>query len=82
MNAFGEHVGREHQRFAVAEGQYGAVVADAFEAVCREGGEKFPDAVYESEFGHGCPTVFAGIPAGRRTAKRVTTPKSSTDRSR
>lgn len=66
MDAFGEHVGREDQRFALPDGEYGAIVADPFEPVVGQGGEEFFYVVYESEFGHGsrvCPGRGA-LPAG------------------
>ena len=65
MDAFGEHVGREDQRFALPDGEHGAIVADPFEPVVGQGGEEFFYVVYESEFGHGsrvCPAAAPRLP--------------------
>ena len=43
---------RKPQRFAAAQGQHGAVVADAFEPVVGEGGEAGAYLLDKSEFGH------------------------------
>ena len=61
MDAFGEHVGREDQRFALPDGEHGAIVADPFEPVVGQSGEEFFYVVYESEFG----CVRPRRPAGR-----------------
>ena len=53
MNPFGQQVRGEDQRFAAADRQHGAVVADALESVVGKRGEKGFYAVDESEFGHG-----------------------------
>jgi len=52
VDALGQQVGGEDQRFAAAEGQHGAVVADAFEPVVGEGGEAGAYLLDKSEFGH------------------------------
>ena len=52
MDALGQQVGGENQRFAVAERQYGTVVADAFETVVGKGGEAGAYLFDKSEFGH------------------------------
>ena len=52
MNTLGQQVGGEDQRLAVAEGQYGAVVADALEPVVGERGEERAYLFDKSEFGH------------------------------
>jgi len=62
MDAFGEHVGREDQRFALPDGEHGAIVADSFEPVVGQSGEEFFYVVYESEFGHGSRVCPAAAP--------------------
>lgn len=62
MDAFGEHVGREDQRFALPDGEHGAIVADPFEPVVGQSGEEFFYVVYESEFGHGSRVCPAAAP--------------------
>ena len=52
VNPFGQQIRREDQHFAVRKRQYGTVVADPLESVVGECGEKPPDLVDESEFGH------------------------------
>ncbi len=58
VDALGQQVGREEQRLAVADGQHGAVVADALEAVGRQGGESGCQLLDEAEFGHGMNCYF------------------------
>ena len=50
------------QRFALPDGEHGAIVADPFEPVVGQSGEEFFYVVYESEFGHGSRVCPAAAP--------------------
>ena len=61
MNPFAQQVGREYERFAAADGQYGSVVSDSFEVARGLKAAEPADVFDQSEFGH---VLFSGFAAG------------------